>query len=91
MDISIPSRLTRITLSSNIAKHLDLETTQALIEAIREFQGGVLIVSHDQHLLTSVCKNIYVVEKGGLEELRQGNSAEEAFQAYKRAIVLGRR
>jgi ATPase subunit of ABC transporter with duplicated ATPase domains len=71
--------------------HLDLETTQALIEAIREFQGGVLIVSHDQHLLTSVCKNIYVVEHGGLEELREGNSAEEAFQAYKRAIVLGKR
>jgi len=71
--------------------HLDLETTQALIEAIREFQGGVLIVSHDQHLLTSVCNNIYVVEKGGLEELREGNSAEEAFQAYKRAIVLGKR
>jgi ATPase subunit of ABC transporter with duplicated ATPase domains len=68
-----------------------LETTQALIEAIREFQGGVLIVSHDQHLLTSVCKNIYVVENGGLEELREGNSAEEAFQAYKRAIVLGKR
>ena len=47
--------------------------------------------SHDQHLLTSVCQNIYVVENGGLEELREGNNAEEAFQAYKRAIVLGRR
>jgi ATPase subunit of ABC transporter with duplicated ATPase domains len=80
-----------IMLFSIFVKHLDLETTQALIEAIREFQGGVLIVSHDQHLLTSVCKNIYVVEHGGLEELREGNSAEEAFQAYKRAIVLGKR
>lgn len=71
--------------------HLDLETTQALIEAIRGFQGGVLIVSHDQHLLTSVCKHIYVVEKGSVEELRDGNGPEEAFQAYKRSILLGRR
>lgn len=71
--------------------HLDLETTQALIEAIRGFQGGVLIVSHDEHLLTSVCQHIYVVEKGKVEELRQGNSPKEAFEAYKRAIVLGRR
>lgn len=72
--------------------HLDLETTQALIEAIQGFGGGVLLVSHDEHLLTSVCKHMYVLENGQLEELRGGSSStSEAFQKYKKAVVLGRR
>mmetsp|Transcript_9988 Transcript_9988/g.14012 ORF Transcript_9988/g.14012 Transcript_9988/m.14012 type:complete len:851 (-) Transcript_9988:83-2635(-) len=71
--------------------HLDLETTEALIEAIHVFKGGVLLVSHDQHLLTSVCKNLYVVENGQVERLRQGTTNGEAFEAYKKAVVQGRR
>lgn len=70
--------------------HLDLETTQALIESIRTFKGGVLLVSHDQHLLTSVCKELYVVEDGNLEKLKHG-MASEAFEAYKKAVIQGRR
>ena len=69
--------------------HLDLETTEALIDAIRDFQGGVLLVSHDQHLLTSVCKHLYVVEKGNVEMLRQASG--EAFEKYKKDVIAGRR
>jgi ATP-binding cassette subfamily F protein 3 len=71
--------------------HLDLETTEALIAAIKQFQGGVLLVSHDQHLLTSVCKHLYVVEKGNVELLRHGMSNGEAFEKYKKDVVHGRR
>lgn len=71
--------------------HLDLETTEALIEAIKEFEGGVLLVSHDQHLLTSVCKDLYVVEKGNVEVLRHGDSNKEAFEKYKKDVVAGKR
>lgn len=69
--------------------HLDLETTEALIEAIQGFQGGVLLVSHDQHLLTSACKELYVVD-GNVERLR-GATNGQAFEAYKKAIIQGRR
>lgn len=65
--------------------------TEALIDAIKEFQGGVLLVSHDQHLLTSVCKDLYVVEKGRVELLRHGNTNGEAFERYKKDVILGRR
>lgn len=71
--------------------HLDLETTEALIEAINDFKGGVLLVSHDQHLLTNVCKDLYVVENGRVESLRGGLTNVEAFEAYKKAVVQGRR
>jgi ATP-binding cassette, subfamily F, member 3 len=74
--------------------HLDLETTEALIESIRNFQGGVLLVSHDQHLLTSVCKDLYVVDAGSVEKLNKGSAsglASDAFKAYKKAVIQGKR
>lgn len=71
--------------------HLDLETTEALIKAIRDFDGGVLLVSHDQHLLTSVCDDLLVVENRRVRVLRSGKSNKDAFEAYKKAIVAGRR
>lgn len=71
--------------------HLDLETTAALIEAIRNFEGGVLLVSHDQHLLTSVCEDLIVLENGSLQVLRSGSSNQDAFNAYKKAVIAGRR
>jgi ATP-binding cassette subfamily F protein 3 len=41
--------------------HLDLETIEALIMAINNYRGGVLVVSHDQHFLQSVCKDFWGV------------------------------
>jgi len=70
--------------------HLDLETTEALIKALKEFKGGVVLVSHDQHLLTKVIKELYVVD-GTLEKLRQGMTEGEAFNRYKKDVVQGRR
>jgi len=71
--------------------HLDFETTEALIEAIRSFQGGVLIVSHDQHLLTSVCKDLYVLDKGNLDLLTRVDNSTDAFEQYKNDIIKGKR
>ena len=72
------------------SNHLDFETLEALIEAIKNFAGGVLLVSHDQHLLTSVCKELYVVDKRNVEMLR-ADSSDAAFKQYKRDILAGRR
>jgi len=71
--------------------HLDWETCEALIDAIKTFKGGVLLVSHDQHLLTSVCKDMYVLQDGKLELLRYGHNSTDAFEQYKKAVVMGRR
>lgn len=39
----------------------DTETIDALIDALRDFKGGVVIVSHDQHFVNSVCEELWVV------------------------------
>lgn len=84
----MPSHFTLINNSAT--NHLDLETTEALIKALNEFKGGVVLVSHDQHLLTKVIKELYVVD-GKLEKLREGVMQGEAFNRYKKDVVQGRR
>ena len=44
--------------------HLDHETIDAVIVALANFQGGVIVVSHDQHFLESVCDEIHVLTAG---------------------------
>lgn len=44
--------------------HLDIETIDALAEAINEFDGGMILVSHDFRLIMQVAKEIWVCEKG---------------------------
>jgi len=44
--------------------HLDIETIDALAEAINEFNGGMVLVSHDFRLISQVAKEIWVCENG---------------------------
>ena len=46
--------------------HLDLDMRLALSLALQDFSGAMLIVSHDRHLLRSVCDEFYLVQDGGL-------------------------
>jgi len=42
--------------------HLDVDSVDGLAEAIRNFQGGVVLVSHDFRLIDQVAKEIWVCE-----------------------------
>jgi ATP-binding cassette, subfamily F, member 3 len=44
--------------------HLDLNTREALSVALNEFEGTVLLVSHDRALLRSVCDEFWLVGRG---------------------------
>ncbi|POM60922.1 ABCF/EF-3b transporter-like protein [Phytophthora palmivora] len=54
-------RLPHVVVLDEPTNHLDMETIDALIDALREYKGGVVIVSHDQHFVTSVCEELWVV------------------------------
>ena len=41
--------------------HLDLQTVEALGEALKEFEGSVVVTSHDRRLLREVCQDFYSV------------------------------
>jgi len=48
--------------------HLDLEMRQALTEALQEFPGAILLVSHDRHLLNSTVDEFYLVADNQIVE-----------------------
>lgn len=48
--------------------HLDLATREALAVALNEFEGTVLLVSHDRALLRSVCDEFWLVTRGGVQD-----------------------
>jgi len=58
--------------------HLDIETIEALGHGLIKYKGGVILVSHDERLLSMVCQELWVCSKGkvfsidgGLSEYRK--------------------
>jgi len=48
--------------------HLDLEMRQALAEALQEFSGAMVIVSHDRYLLSVTCDKLLLVNQKKVSE-----------------------
>ncbi len=48
--------------------HLDLEMREALAEALQEFSGAMVIVSHDRHLLNATCDQLLLVSQQSVSE-----------------------
>ncbi|WP_374495097.1 ABC-F family ATP-binding cassette domain-containing protein [Zoogloea sp.] len=56
-----------LLLMDEPTNHLDLATREALAMALNEFEGTVMLVSHDRALLRSVCDEFWLVSRGGVE------------------------
>ena len=61
-----------ILLLDEPTNHLDMQSVDALADAIEEYEGGVVIISHDSRLLSRVCEDeerseVWIVEDGELE------------------------
>ena len=48
--------------------HLDVEARDALVEALAEFGGAVVVVSHDRHLLGLIADRLLLVDGGTAHE-----------------------
>jgi ATP-binding cassette subfamily F protein 3 len=51
--------------------HLDLEMRQALSVALIEYTGALVVISHDRHLLRSVCDELIIVHDGIVDRFNQ--------------------
>lgn len=47
--------------------HLDMDTIDALMDALRDYSGGILVVSHDKRFVESVCSEIWVCDNSRLQ------------------------
>jgi ATP-binding cassette subfamily F protein 3 len=61
--------------------HLDIDSRAALIEAINDYQGAIILVSHDRHLLDSCADRLWLVE-GGTVKAYDGDMDD-----YKRYVL----
>lgn len=57
-----------------------METIDALIMALNGYNGGVIVVSHDQRLLTHVCDELWLCKDQGITRFRGDfNDYKEAY------------
>ncbi|KAJ8039418.1 ATP-binding cassette sub-family F member 1 [Holothuria leucospilota] len=61
--------------------NLDIESIDALAEAINDFAGGVIIVSHDARLITETDCQLWIVEDQNINEI------DGDFDDYKRELL----
>jgi len=47
--------------------HLDIDMREALAEALQEYEGALVLVSHDRHLLRTCADELCLVRNGGVE------------------------
>ena len=55
--------------------HLDMASKEVLCQALREYSGTFLLISHDRHFIDSLVNSIWYVEGGGVETFT-GNYSE---------------
>jgi len=60
-------RQPNLLLLDEPTNHLDLEMRHALAMALQEFEGAMVLVSHDRHLLRTVCDSLLLVSGGKVE------------------------
>lgn len=68
--------------------HLDLEMRLALNQALQGFEGSVILVSHDRHLLRSVSDDLWLIDDGAVERFNDDIDAYPRWLANKKSGKL---
>ncbi|MEL6768605.1 MAG: ABC-F family ATP-binding cassette domain-containing protein [Pseudomonadota bacterium] len=61
--------------------HLDMESREALVEALNAYNGAVILITHDPHLVELVADRLWLVKDGRVTPY------EEDMAAYRRLIL----
>ena len=76
--------------------HLDLDMRQALTEALVDYEGSLVVVSHDRHLLRNTVEEFYLVHdkkveefKGDLEDYQKWLSEQNSTSENKVSEKVG--
>ena len=61
--------------------HLDIDSRAALVDAINSYEGAVILISHDRHLVESCVDRLWLVADGSVRPF------EEDMDAYRQLIL----
>ena len=76
----LASQCPHLLLLDEPTNHLDMETIEALGEALNKFTGGVILVSHDERLITLICKELWLCRDGNVKSIEGG------YEVYRKLI-----
>ena len=74
-----------IMLLDEPTNHLDMDAREALMQALNNYTGAVILVSHDPHLVQSVADRLWLVADGTCVPY------EDDLEAYKKLVVQQRK
>ncbi|GLS60641.1 ABC-F family ATP-binding cassette domain-containing protein [Methylobacterium haplocladii] len=63
--------------------HLDIESRQALVEAINDYEGAVILVSHDRFLIEACADRLWIVADGSVRNF------DGDMDDYRRLVLAG--
>ncbi len=63
--------------------HLDIDSRESLIEALNDFEGAVILVSHDRHLVEATADRLWLVANGRV------TAFDGDMDDYKRLVLSG--
>lgn len=74
-----------IMLLDEPTNHLDMDAREALMQALNNYKGAVILVSHDPHLVDSVVDRLWLVADGTCKPY------DDDLEAYRKLVVSQRR
>ena len=60
--VELGLKRTHLLLLDEPTNHLDLETVDALVTALKEFKGGVMVITHNVSLINAVCSQVHTMD-----------------------------
>ncbi len=63
--------------------HLDIDSRDALVAALNDYEGAVLIISHDRHLIEATADQIWIAENGTIRPF------DGDMESYEKRLLAG--
>lgn len=68
--------------------HLDIEGKEELVNCLTQFEGGLLLVSHDRELIEKSCNRFWYINDGQLVEMTYLDAVYEAMSVGNQVVSL---
>lgn len=78
--IKLMQREANFLILDEPTNHLDIYSIEILERALEDFEGTILLVSHNRHFLDKICNTIYILDEKGLKKFK-GN-----YEEYKNSL-----
>ena len=70
--------------------HLDIDSREALVRALNEYDGAVILISHDRHLVDAAADRLWIVKNGTVKDYEGDMDSYRAELLSERGVKMPR-